>query len=176
MDRLTEGDRLLDCVVSSEDEFASHISMTGRSAACERTIALHDMSIYIVSKNDSFVWHKAHSLIGDFSKIFFHDAEDPAFTISFFNDDYVLVVDIDVFECLDNAIDWLLKVRSINSSMPIAILSDKFTYDDLTLQRNAIADVSVRTPCTVKFLKGAIALAIENNTIYRKQLFNSSNA
>jgi hypothetical protein len=149
--------------------------MFERVAACEKPIALRDTSIYIVSKNDSFIWHKAHSLIGDCSKIVFHDAEDPSFTISFSRDDYVLVVDIDVFECLDDAIDWLLKVRSINSSVPIAILSEKFTYDDLTLQRSTIADVSVRTPCTVKFLKGAIAQAIENNSIYRKQLSNSSN-
>lgn len=165
----------MNSAVGSGDRVASRIFMFERVAACEKPIALRDTSIYIVSKNDSFIWHKAHSLIGDCSKIVFHDAEDPSFTISFSRDDYVLVVDIDVFECLDDAIDWLLKVRSINSSVPIAILSDKFTYDDLTLQRSAIADVSVRTPCTVKFLKGAIAQAIENNGIYRKQLSNSSN-
>lgn len=163
-------------MVGSGDRVASSISLFERVAACEKPIALQSTSIYIVSKNDSFIWHTAHSLVGDFSKIVFHDAEDPSFTISFFRDDYVLVIDIDVFECLDDAINWLLKFRSINLGVPIAILSDKFTYDDLTLQRSAIADVSVRTPCTVKFLKAAIVQAIENNIIYRKQLSDSSNA
>jgi hypothetical protein len=80
----------------------------------------------------------------------------------------VLVVNIDVFPDLEDAIENLLGAKNMVSTVPIVICSKAFSVNNFSLQRRAIADSSLRLPCNDVSLALAIESGIMNN---RKNIF-----
>lgn len=79
----------------------------------------------------------------------------------------LLVVDLDHYEDTDQAVDDLLELRSYNN-LPVTILcSDTFARHDLSLERSAICDVSVRLPISDNMATQIIQQAWRNNRAMR---------
>lgn len=128
----------------------------------------HNTTLYIMSRTGSYIWHKVNFMLPDWGRVVFNDCSEAPSMLFFTNKSIVLLVDVDIFKCLEDAIDWLLEFRLHNPTIPVVITSDQFTYNDLSIQRMAIADASVRTPSSIDFLIGAVLQAIENNKLYQK--------
>lgn len=134
----------------------------------------YNTTLYIMSRTGSYIWHKANFMLPDWGRVVFNDCSEAPSMLFFTNKSIVLLVDVDIFKCLDNAIDWLLEFRLHNPTIPVVITSDQFTYNDLSIQRMAIADASVRTPSSIDFLVAAVLQAIENNKLYQKSCIGQS--
>lgn len=161
-------------MIDRQAEFAPPVTYIEPRNDVTKAEVMHNTSLYIVSRTGSYIWHKATSMICDWGRVVFHDFSDTEHMLSFPKTSNVILVDIDIFQSLDDAIDWLLKFRVRNPTTPVVISSDRFTYNDLSIQRMAIADVSVRTPSSKDFLSGAVLQAIENNKLYQKSSFGQS--
>ena len=81
----------------------------------------------------------------------------------------VVLIDIDTMDVVD-AVDILLDFRRAVKGLPLLIASRGFLRDDLSEDRCAIADASVRLPTRTKHIHNAILAAMANNT-FRMKLF-----
>lgn len=131
--------------------------------------SLGDMDLYIMSRTGSFMWHKSNSLGAKRGRIVFWDMADNGATLTLPACNCVLLVDIDIFPNIDTALDWLETSRQANPHVPVVILSEQFTYDDLSVQRMAFADASVRTPSSLEFIANAIHQAVVNNKHFQSR-------
>lgn len=75
------------------------------------------------------------------------------------------LVNIDVFGPLEQAVDVLLSLRRTNPSLTIIVLSSDFVRDDTSLERSAIADASLRLPCTPERMRDGLFCAAENTRL-----------
>lgn len=75
----------------------------------------------------------------------------------------IILVDLDSFADTEDAVDALLAFRAQSGSTPLLLCSAAVKGDDLTAERSAICDATVRSTFTRERLKSALLAAIENN-------------
>lgn len=75
----------------------------------------------------------------------------------------VVLVNLDAVTGLDDAVDGLLDLRKTYPFTTIVIASRDFRQSDLSSDRRAIADVSIKLPVSESFLQIAISTAIGNH-------------
>lgn len=75
----------------------------------------------------------------------------------------ILVVDLDLFEDLDEATDFLINLREEEPELAAVIASVGFSSNDFSLERVLIADASVRLPTSRVTLGLAMSAAVSNN-------------
>ncbi|KHQ53997.1 MULTISPECIES: hypothetical protein [Mameliella] len=80
-------------------------------------------------------------------------------------DGAAFLVNIDVFGPLEQAVDVLLSLRRTNPMLTILVMSSEFVRDDTSLERSAIADTSLRLPCTPERLRDGLFCAAENTKL-----------
>jgi len=73
------------------------------------------------------------------------------------SDDMALVVNIDLTAELEMTLDELYELKYLFPEVPVLLCSSNFARSNFSLQRRAIADSSLRLPCS----SAALALAIE---------------
>lgn len=58
----------------------------------------------------------------------------------------ILLIDLSVFSDLSDGVDWLMEFRKRHPEMLVMIASESFRSDDLSFERRAIADASIKLP------------------------------
>lgn len=79
------------------------------------------------------------------------------------NDDLLLVIDIDSFDSASRAVTCLSEFRRRKPAIPVVIASRDFARNDFSTERAAIADASLRLPCTSVSLALGVGAAVANN-------------
>jgi CheY-like chemotaxis protein len=77
----------------------------------------------------------------------------------------LLVVDIDMFADMAEAVERLLALKQALPQVPVVICSTTFSTNNFSLQRRAIADASLRLPSCDVTLALAIESGIQNSQI-----------
>lgn len=86
------------------------------------------------------------------------------------------VCHIDDFAEVEDVIDDLRDFRESTPTVPLLLVSSHFARDDLSTERLAICDASVRNDCRASALDVAISAAIQNNLSWNRRAGLSSNA
>lgn len=76
---------------------------------------------------------------------------------------WVWVVDSDLFDDVDDAVDELIALRAQVPGQVLLLASSEFGVHDLTCRRAAIADASVRLPISRPELAFALSVAVGNH-------------
>lgn len=77
----------------------------------------------------------------------------------------VLVIDIDSFESLQEAVRALHSFRRRRPEIPVLIASATLARNDFSTERCSIADASLRLPCTSVSLALGVGAAVANNAL-----------
>jgi CheY-like chemotaxis protein len=75
----------------------------------------------------------------------------------------IVIVDFDSFPDTEDGVDALLAFRARSGPMPLLLCSAAVKGDDLTAERSAICDATVRCTVTRERLRSALQAAVENN-------------
>jgi DNA-binding NtrC family response regulator len=76
----------------------------------------------------------------------------------------IILVDFDSFADTEDGVDALLAFRSKSQRVPVILCSAGFKGDDLSTERSAICEASLRFPTTRERLRVAMLAAIENHS------------
>jgi hypothetical protein len=77
--------------------------------------------------------------------------------------DMALIVNIDLTAELEMAVDELYELKHLFPEVPVLICSSNFARSNFSLQRRAIAEASLRLPCSSAALALAIEAAVHNS-------------
>lgn len=75
----------------------------------------------------------------------------------------ILILDLDAFGDLEEAIDWLLDLRSHRPEVVVLAASADFRSDDFSRERLAIADASLKLPASRSRLMSGLISALNNH-------------
>jgi hypothetical protein len=75
----------------------------------------------------------------------------------------VFAVDLDTLGHIDKAVPKLMHLRQMNPMLPVVLFSSDFHRDDLSGERHAIADASIRLPANAAGILRGIGYAINNS-------------
>jgi hypothetical protein len=82
----------------------------------------------------------------------------------------LLVVDIDSAADEDSTFDLIFTIRDKHPQMPIILISGDFARDDMSTERLAICDVSLRAPINRISFELGVEEAFANNSIWQHRL------
>lgn len=132
---------------------------------------IEDRTIYIVDQTGGTLYPKVSkypkvSNVAATAKSFetfasLEDAAEAAMDKS--HDSVALVLNIDLIVDMNDAVEQLIAVKLALPDVPVIICSRTFSKNNFSLQRRAIADASLRLPCTDVSLALAIESGILNN-------------
>ncbi len=80
----------------------------------------------------------------------------------------IVIVDFDAFNDADGGVEALLNFRARSSRSPVILCSATVKGDDLTSERAAICDATLRMPGTRDRLKAALVAALENHWAHQR--------
>ncbi len=79
------------------------------------------------------------------------------------------LIDGDANPDLGHTIDVCLRMRTLVPDLPLILLSSQVSSDDLTSERAAICDVTLRTPLTYASFARGVNCATHNNAFYKNR-------
>ena len=127
---------------------------------------IEDSAIYIVDQTGGTLYHKISNVAVTANSVKpFASIEDAVETaVKNPHDNVVLVLNIDLIADMHDTVEQLIAVKVALPDVPVIICSRTFSKNNFSLQRRAIADASLRLPCT----DVSIALAIESGILNNK--------
>lgn len=75
----------------------------------------------------------------------------------------VFAIDIDAVDHVDRVVPRLIRLREINPLLAVMIMSERFSRDDMSAERQAIADGSLKLPANAECILRAIGVATQNS-------------
>lgn len=99
-------------------------------------------------------------------------ADDPATQVAWIKRhmdeiDYVLL-DVEFYGDIDDAIELALEIRSLAPTLPILLVSRNVGGDDFTSERMMICDATLKAPFRQPVLRRALQAAVANNGYYNQ--------
>lgn len=126
---------------------------------------IDDSAIYIVDQSGGTLSAKVSHVALTAKSVTSFASIDAAVATAMDNPDenVALVLNIDLIADMHDAVEQLLAVKLALPDVPVIICSRTFAKNNFSLQRRAIADASLRLPCTDVSLALAIESGILNN-------------
>jgi hypothetical protein len=126
---------------------------------------IEDTAIYIVDQTGGTLYPKVSNVAVTAKSIeTFASLEDAAeAAMDTLHESVALLLNIDLIVDMNDAVEQLIAVKLALPDVPVIICSSTFSKNNFSLQRRAIADASLRLPCTDVSLALAIESGILNN-------------
>ncbi|MCW1949820.1 MAG: hypothetical protein KIH44_000420 [Octadecabacter sp.] len=127
-------------------------------AALELTYALGLDRRSALSTRDAFAQK-------DFGAVKFHDDVSRIADLSEGHDALgCLIINVDGFDCIEDAVEALMRFRQSRPEVVVIITSGDFLLDDLGTERRTICDASLRVPLTPRRIQIGLRAATHNNS------------
>lgn len=125
---------------------------------------IKNYDVCIIDEQQSDLYRKIIRLAGQAKSITFCSDIEPMIAkyLNQTTTDVIFIVNIDIFDGVDIAINLLLEIRPQLPRAAFVICSKQFSTNDFSKQRISIADTSIRLPCSDAALAIAIEGAIRN--------------
>lgn len=126
---------------------------------------IEDSAIYIVDQTGGSLFSKVSSVAVTADSVETFASIDAAVEAAVENthDNVALVLNIDLIADMQDAVERLIAIKTALPDVPVIICSRTFSKNNFSRQRRAIADASLRLPCTDVSLALAIESGILNN-------------
>lgn len=148
--------------ITSKEDF---LLDEGFAARCESfdLFAPHLISrrdIYVLDNRSGQLCDRVNVVAAAARSVTAFDSFEDAVTLALtkMKSNTLLVVNIDVFPDMEDAVETLLAAKNLLGNVPVVICSTTFAKNNFSLQRRAIADASLRLPCS----DASLALALES--------------
>ena len=81
----------------------------------------------------------------------------------------IVIVDFDSFADTEQGVDELMAFRATSGHIPLMLCSARVKGDDLTSERSAVCDATLRSPTTCDRLRAGLSATIENSAMRQKE-------